>query len=622
MLSKLIINLERRPERLSHHNLAIDQKTQVVKAVDGSTLSYEDIQSANIRPNWRDPFRNRRMTKGEYACFLSHMQCWELAANSLEPTLILEDDAVYTEKYNDEALSKKISDPATDLILLGYNENIPSGVVYHGDGFVTPAFPYNAHAYVVKPETARKLLNLTRRKDFTIIPVDDWFSEKLSEGLLSVVACEESMANQIPRAPGKHDIEPEESPYMNNFTVNVLTCATEAEKAFRLYTSATAHGITLVNLGKGVNWRGTDMSGPGGGQKVNLIKEHISALPDTDVVMFVDGYDVFFTDNLTEIIDRWLGFNTRILFGAEKTCWPNESIANRFPEQPTAYKYLNSGTFIAEVGELKKFLEGIIEDHEDDQLFMQEKFLSGQYDVQLDSEQYIFQTYDENVTKVRHQIYNSETLCYGCLFHGNGGDSAKAKLDSLYSAFFGRQVGLVPTTEHKIIDTDMLEVKFATEEWCNYLIEIAEKHGGWEPLPDDLFPAQEIRVKELGHGVYEELEAHWNQYIVPIVEKYWHPIKMYGIRDAFVMKYTPETQNKLALHHDASLVTGSIKLNEAYEGGELVYPRQLKSNKNTAIGDCILFPGQVTHGHQCLEVTKGTKYSLTIWTSRYQGDVL
>ena len=45
--------------------------------------------------------------------------------------------------------------------------------------------------------------------------------------------------------------------------------------------------------------------------------------------------------------------------------------------------------------------------------------------------------------------------------------------------------------------------------------------------------------------------------------------------------------NKLALHHDASLVTGSIKLNEAYEGGSLNFPRQGVTNDNTPIGHCI-----------------------------------
>ena len=98
-------------------------------------------------------------------------------------------------------------------------------------------------------------------------------------------------------------------------------------------------------------------------------------------------------------------------------------------------------------------------------------------------------------------------------------------------------------------------------------------------------------------------------------------MQIYKIRDSFVMKYTPDTQNKLSLHTDASLVTGSIKLNDDYSGGSLVFPRQGITNDDTPVGKCILFPGMCTHGHECKEVTKGTKYSLTIWSSRYEGDV-
>jgi GR25 family glycosyltransferase involved in LPS biosynthesis len=616
MINKLIINLERRPERLQHHDLT---DAEIIYAIDGRTLSPEEISSAKMRPNWRDPFRNRRMTKGEYGCFRSHMQCWEIVSRSDAPMLVLEDDALFTVEYDEAALLSRINDPALDFIYLGYNENIPENVIYHGDGFISPTFPYNTHAYLLTPQGARNLLNLTNEEDFSIIPLDDWFSEKISEKKLNVLATEVTMAKQLYRDVAGHDIDPSVSDWFDNYTVHVLTCATDEWKAFRLYKSAEHKNISITNIGKDVEWRGTDMSGPGGGQKINLLKQHLSTLPDTDIVIFVDGYDVFFTDTIEQIVNRWHTFGTRLLFASEKVCWPDTNLAPLFPEQPTQYKYLNSGTFIGEVGELKRFLQGEIEDYQDDQLFMQEKFLSGEFNAQLDSEQYIFQTYDESVRKQGHQIYNAETQCYGCLFHGNGGPEAKRKLDSLYEDFY---TGLIPTNMYNIIHTDMLEIEFASEEWCNKLIKIAEEHGGWEPLPNDLFPAQEIRVKELGHGIYAELETHWANVVVPIVESYWHPIKMYGIRDAFVMKYTPETQNKLALHHDASLVTGSIKLNEAYEGGSLVYPRQNMSNDNTKIGDCILFPGQVTHGHQCEEITAGTKYSLTIWTSRYEGDIL
>ena len=83
-----------------------------------------------------------------------------------------------------------------------------------------------------------------------------------------------------------------------------------------------------------------------------------------------------------------------------------------------------------------------------------------------------------------------------------------------------------------------------------------------------------------------------------------------------------DTQTQLNLHCDASLVTGSVKLNDDYKGAELVFPRQKFSNKDVPVGKCILFPGQLTHGHECQELVSGVKYSLTIWTSRYSGDLV
>jgi hypothetical protein len=166
----------------------------------------------------------------------------------------------------------------------------------------------------------------------------------------------------------------------------------------------------------------------------------------------------------------------------------------------------------------------------------------------------------------------------------------------------------------------MLVVDFMTQEQCERLIELADQNGGWGSLSYDKFPAQEIRIKEL--GLWEELEKAWQDYIVPTVERYWQPLEMYGLRDGFVMRYSLETQKNLNLHHDASLVTGSIKLNDDYVGAELVYPRQGIDNKDIPIGKCILFPGQVTHGHECLPLVQGIKYSLTIWSKRFPADTI
>ena len=39
-------------------------------------------------------------------------------------------------------------------------------------------------------------------------------------------------------------------------------------------------------------------------------------------------------------------------------------------------------------------------------------------------------------------------------------------------------------------------------------------------------------------------------------------MSMYGIRDFFAMRYSLDTQTELALHNDASMVSGSVKLND------------------------------------------------------------
>ena len=174
--------------------------------------------------------------------------------------------------------------------------------------------------------------------------------------------------------------------------------------------------------------------------------------------------------------------------------------------------------------------------------------------------------------------------------------------------------------QYEKINDDMILVDFLSPEMCNSLIELSDNHGKWESLSYDNFPAQEIRIKEL--DLWESMEHHWKKYIDPIIEEFWPPTQMYGLRDAFILRYSLETQKRLNLHNDASLVTGSVKLNDDYEGADLYFPRQNVSNKDIPVGKCILFPGQLSHAHTSRDLISGVKYSLTIWTSRYVDDLV
>ncbi len=608
-MKKLVISLLRRTDRkklFQDNNL---KNFQYIEAIDGASNIFRHITA---RKGWRDPFKNRKMLNNEVACFLSHIKAWKKCVEMNETVIVMEDDAkinaLWNEKYFKE-LSKKY-----DFIYLQRNENEPTKVIPQDDGTEIPNYPYNMTAYVLTVKGAEHLLEQVNYDDF--IPVDEFLPEVLASGSMSIVALTKDACNQQPRELG--DIEKGET--FRNYKVFATTCGTDRHRMQKLNTSAAHHGIYPINIGLNVDWRGTDMTARGGGMKINLMLKFLENKHDNDVVLFTDGYDVFYADNMQTILERFEDFDADMVFSSESICWPEQSLANDFPNLHEPYPYLNSGTYIGRVSALRDMMSfDSIEDDEDDQLFVQMAYLENIFDIKLDYEQYIFQTHEPDTKKLGNQLHNEKTGCCPCIYHGNGGADAEIVFNNLYEQFYPSQTPLFMQSETiEYLSKDMLVIDFMTQEQCERLIDIADKHGGWGSLSYDKFPAQEIRMKEL--GLWDELEKQWNEHVVPKVEQYWKPIQMYGLRDGFVMRYALDTQVSLNLHHDASLVTGSIKLNEDYVGAELIFPRQGISNTDIPVGKCILFPSQVTHGHECLPLLQGVKYSLTIWSCRYVND--
>ena len=74
-----------------------------------------------------------------------------------------------------------------------------------------------------------------------------------------------------------------------------------------------------------------------------------------------------------------------------------------------------------------------------------------------------------------------------------------------------------------------------------------------------------------------------------------------------MVKYENDKFYKLGPHHDSSAYTVNISLNSDYEVGEV---RFIKSNckiKNKK-GYALIHPGRITHYHEGLPVSNGTKY--------------
>ena len=554
------------------------------------------IAESGCKPDraWVDPLLGRGLLKTEFGCSVSHFRVWQKIAASGVAGIVLEEDAVFSsfDVVEIDGLLKSHSS-----VWLGHREN-------------RLGYWYNAHAYAINPKTAAMLCEGFAEN---IIPADEWLPLKLKNSFNYFYKPE--LVKQISRSVRPSTIEG------GSMQTHIITVGTDESKMWGLEQSAKRHGTTYLNLGQGVEWGGGTMEGQGGGHKINLVRSHIQSLPDEDLVLFVDGYDVLFTDNIHTIKERFEGFDCDVLFAAEKSCWPEPTIAPQFPMTPSPYKYLNSGVYMGKVARLNHFFSEVVANNQDDQLWMQKRYLGANgLNVKLDYEGYVFQC-DDEVSFDGKQISNG--MCCPCIYHGNGGDDAKARFNSLADKFgyIQRTVESPPvkSLSYEEVAKDILVVPFLSEAQCKDIIAKSEAVGGWGQMAGDKFPAQEIRADKL--GIWAELEAAWKDHLGRVAESKWTPMEHIGLRDAFSMRYAMDTQTSLGFHTDASLVTGSVKLNEDYEGAELVFPHQNFSNINVPLGHCILFPSAVTHGHKVNPLISGVKYSLTMWTSRYQGDV-
>ena len=617
-MKTVVVNLKKREDRLaSFKTCHPDLEFEVFHAVDGEQVNYGGLvsQGFDVRHDWIDPILNTRLTKGEVGCFLSHWSIWQKCIERNEKVLVLEDDARLTDRFDLQEI-EKLTD-TYNFLYLGWKEMAKSIPI--DDKLVQPLYPYWTLGYVITPQSAKILCNDAIKSN--VIPVDEYLPTMMPK--LKAVAYKTNVVTPVSRdILGSDVLSSSRYDLFVDGNIHLCTVATDEKKAYKLKQSAIRQNANLINLGEGVVWEGGSMKGQGGGHKINLVKEYIKDKRDTDIFIFLDGYDTFLSDSIREILARYIAWNIDILFSSERVCWPDEELRTPLKElntnTQTPYQYLNSGCYIGRVGRLKELFAEELKNSDDDQLYCQKQYLKNPKGIEMDVEGYIWITHDTSVITKNDQLYNPVTKCYGCAYHGNGGKKEKEYCEQLYMEHYDTSsITYIPTKGFEILSDDIILIDFMSKDMCEKMISLAEEKT-FNMMEGDKVPSQDLRLREI--GLWKSLEKHWMKTVYDIVYEYWYPCHMYGLRDAFIIKYEMDKQRSLRLHTDASLVTGSIKLNDDYEGGLLEFPRQGISNKDIPIGKCLLFPGQVTHGHTSTELLSGIKYSLTIWSSRYKND--
>lgn len=167
------------------------------------------------------------------------------------------------------------------------------------------------------------------------------------------------------------------------------------------------------------------------------------------------------------------------------------------------------------------------------------------------------------------------------------------------------------------VATDILCIEFWKPEFCKFVIDAADSINQYESRPTDPVPGQELRIDKISRDFYISFCKHWKFVLQPILEKFYMlPTEQWfmGWKVPFIIKYEMNKQRSLRPHMDGSLITGTVRLNNEYDGGELTFPRQKYTNKDVPVGSILIWPSSIQHIHYSDELKSGTKYSLVAWT--------
>ncbi|CAG9771224.1 unnamed protein product [Ceutorhynchus assimilis] len=167
---------------------------------------------------------------------------------------------------------------------------------------------------------------------------------------------------------------------------------------------------------------------------------------------------------------------------------------------------------------------------------------------------------------------------------------------------------------------DVYWLPIVTKKFCKSLISMMESFGKWSSGRNEderlqggyeAVPTRDIHMNQVGW------ERHWLHFL----QKYVRPLQEYIFTGYFhdppnslmnfVVRYRPDEQPSLRPHHDSSTYTINIALNEAgkdYQGGGCRFIRYNCSVTDTQMGWMLMHPGRLTHYHEGLRVTNGTRY--------------
>ena len=349
-------------------------------------MTYQDMldMGYDSDKNWLDktfqPSGRTYLSHASYCNTISQMTLWKKCIELDEPVFILEDDARILPNFNIQEIYDLL-DAGYNLIYPGYSEKKQSEVIQRGN-YQIPVLPYWASSYVITPVSAKVLTSEYNQKHL-IYP----------DELLAKVVRESPIINPIGRIENSIDQgEHSKDPYLKKHDSDVNPYENQNNGIYDMLIDFKVHHI-----------------------HDNIMKS-VYTLPDSDLILYTSN-NCFMSDSVNQIMYRYMRTGRLILVGGKKEC--SNGLSELFNSNER-YKYPNCNMFIGRVDELKKVFDFPTNNLD---LLFTVKYLTGKYDMIVDSNCNVFQSEEDNievtVTQWGNELWNSITETQPCVYHSD-----------------------------------------------------------------------------------------------------------------------------------------------------------------------------------------------------------
>lgn len=151
-----------------------------------------------------------------------------------------------------------------------------------------------------------------------------------------------------------------------------------------------------------------------------------------------------------------------------------------------------------------------------------------------------------------------------------------------------------------------------SKNFCKEIIKKLKKFNGWTVNRHRTYPTNDVLIEKFDERFAKIYDCILRNMLHPALNKLYNcGIHSQFEHETFIIRYKPELQGHLDLHHDHSTFTFCVTFSseEDYEGGGTYFPKHkllLKAKQ----GEVVIHPGMMTHEHGVRPIIRGERYAM------------